>query len=91
MEEMDVDGNGTVEFEEFLNMMTRKEEKVRNPAAMRSEKTHVGADPNFAITESSRHDDSTLGRVSSLREEQWFRCANEAPLWLPAWQICRVS
>jgi len=29
MEEMDVDGNGTVEFEEFLNMMTRKEEKVR--------------------------------------------------------------
>ena len=29
MEEMDVDGSGTVEFEEFLNMMTRKEEKVR--------------------------------------------------------------
>lgn len=28
MEEMDVDGNGTVEFEEFLTMMTRKEEKV---------------------------------------------------------------
>ena len=28
MAELDVDGNGTIEFDEFLVMMTKKEEKV---------------------------------------------------------------